>query len=134
MATQTSRGPELRTETLGGLHWAAIGAAAVTAVIHLFLGVTGLLGGGPIGPGLGASFLLAGLGFVGAIALVLVDYRRRLLYAVGIPFTGIQIVLWYYLNYAVGPRSLPQIGPIDAVDKLAQVVLIALLVVLYRRE
>jgi hypothetical protein len=128
MATQSSSGFSIQTESLGGVHWVAIGAALVSGIIHLVLGVS-------FAPsGLGISFLLAGLGFVGAVVLVLVNYRRRLVYAVGIPFTAIQIVLWYYINYVAGPRSLPNIGTLDAIDKLAQVVLIVLLVVLYRQE
>lgn len=118
----------IETASLTGLHWVAIVLALVSGVIHLILGVN-------FSPEpLGIAFLLAGLGFLGAVTLMLINYRRRLLYAVGIPYTAIQIVLWYYLNFAAGPKSFPsEIGTMGAVDKIAQVVLIVVLIVLYRR-
>jgi len=62
-----------------------------------------------------------------------VDYRRRAVYAIGIPFTVAQIGLWYYLNFAAGPKSFPaDVGALGAVDKLAQLVLLAVLVLLLR--
>jgi hypothetical protein len=84
--------------------------------------------------GLGIAFLLAGVAFVAAVGLVLVDYRRRLVYVGGIPFTAIQVVLWYYLNYLAGDKTLAQAGPLEVVDKVAQVLLIVALVVLYQRS
>jgi hypothetical protein len=114
-------------DTLSGLHWVGILAALVSAGVHLLLGVRMLPSG------LGISFVLAGLGFLGAIALVLLNYRRRLVYAVGIPYTLVQIVLWYAFNFASGDKAFPgDIGTLGAVDKVAQVVLIAVLVVLLR--
>ena len=128
MATAETQGLSLRTGSLGGLEWTGIVAALVTAAVHLLLGVR-------LAPsGLGISFILAGLGFIGAIALVLVDFRRRAVYAVGIPFTLVQIVIWYYVNFAAGAKTFPaDMGTLGAVDKLAQVVLIAVLVALLRR-
>jgi len=127
MATADSRRSELGTDTLGGLHWVGILAALVSAAIHLLLGVRMLPSG------MGISFTLAGLGFLGAIALVLLDYRRRTVYAVGIPFTLVQVVLWYYVNFAAGPKSFPaDVGALGAVDKVAQLVLLAVLVALLR--
>ncbi len=129
MATSTQRGGGLDIESLGGLHWVGIVTAAVSGAIHLFLGVQ-------FAPsGLGISFLLAGLGFFGAVALVLLAIRRRLVYAVGIPFTAVQMVLWYYFNFAAGPKSFPGgVGTIGVIDKVAQVLLIVVLVVLLRGE
>lgn len=109
------------TESLTTTHWVAIVLAAITGVIHLAIGI------GDLPSGLAISFVLAGLGFFGAITLVLLNYRRRLLYAVGIPFTATQIVLWFVLN------GFP-IDATEAVDKAAQVGLIILLAVLFRRE
>ena len=128
MATAESQGLSLDVSSLSGLHWVGIVAALVTAAVHLLLGVR-------LAPsGLGISFILAGLGFLGAIALVLLDYRRRAVYAVGIPFTLVQIVLWYVFNFAGGGKSFPaDVGTLGAVDKVAQVVLIAVLVALLRR-
>jgi len=82
---------------------------------------------------MGISFILAGIGFLGGIALVLLNYRRRAVYALGIPFTLVQIVLWYQLNFIAGPRSFPaDVGTLGAIDKVAQVVLAVVLVALLR--
>ena len=121
----------LETGSLDGVHWLGILAALVTAAIHLLLGVRPLLTGSA--SGLAVSFVLAGLGFLGAVVLVLVNYRRRTVYAVGIPYTLAQLGLWYYLNFAAGPKSFPaDVGTLGAVDKVTQVVLVAVLVVLLR--
>jgi hypothetical protein len=126
MSTDTA-GLSLDTDSLGGLAYVGIVAAIISGVIHLRLGV------GFIESPLGISFLLAGLGFLGAVVLVLVNYRRRTVYAVGIPFTAIQIVLWYYVNFVAGNKVFPaDVGTLGAIDKVAQVVLIAVLVVLLR--
>lgn len=116
----------LETESLTPLHWLAIAMALVSAGVHLFIAVDVLLPSQ-----LGYAFLFATGGFVGAVILVLVDYRRRLIYALGIPFTAGQIVLWFLLNDIDG---LGAISAVDAVDKIAQVILIAALVVLFGRE
>ena len=128
MATTNSRQPAIDIGSLNGLHWVGIVAALITAAVHLRLGVGGLA------LPLRISFLLAGLGFVGAVVLVLLDYRRRTVYAVGIPFTLLQIVSWYVLNFGGGEKSFPaDVGTLGAVDKVTQVVLIAVLVALLRR-
>ena len=121
MATATESGLSLRTESLSALHWAGVVLAAVTGVIHLVLGVRF------IDSPLGWSFLVAGLGFLGGVAALLVDYRRRLLYLLGIPFTAGQIVIWYVVN-------APDFGTLGIVDKVVQVLFIVVLVVLYRQE
>lgn len=112
-------------DSLTPLHWIAIGMAIVSALVHLVLGVEFF-------PHyMGVLFLLATGGFVGAVVLVLVDYRRTLLYIVGIPYTLVQIIAWYQVNQ---PGSLADLGSADIVDKVAQVVLIVALVILYQRE
>lgn len=127
MATSETRGFALRTDSLSGLHWVGILAALISAVIHLLLGVR------MVPSGQGISFVLAGLGFLGAVVLILIDYRRRTVYAVGIPFVLVQIALWYVINFATGPKSFPaDVGAFGAVDKIAQVALLAVLVVLLR--
>lgn len=108
-------------DALTPVHWVGIAAAAITGVYHLVTGVQ-------IGGAFGVSFLFATAGFALGIAAVLVGYRPRLVYLLGIPFTGGQIVLWYLLN------DVPPIPTGHAVDKGAQVVLIAALVALLRRE
>jgi hypothetical protein len=120
MATATESGLSLRTESLTALHWAGVVLAAVTGVIHVFLGVSF------IDSPLGWSFLVAGVGFFGGIVALLVDYRRRLVYLLGIPFTAGQIVIWYVLN-------APDFGTPGIVDKVVQVLFIVVLVVLYRQ-
>jgi hypothetical protein len=127
MATADSQGLGLDVASLTGLHWAGIAAAVVSAAVHLLLGVRMLPSA------MGISFVLAGLGFLGGVALVLVDYRRRAVYAVGIPFTLVQILLWYYVNFVSLGKSFPaDIGTLGAVDKVAQVVLLSALVALLR--
>lgn len=122
MGTGHSEGVALRTESLGALHWVGILAALVTAGVHLRLGI------GMFPSSLGISFVLAGLGFVGAVVLVLIDFRRRTVYRIGIPFTLLQIVLWYYINFTAGSKSFPgDVGTLGAVDKVAQVVLLMVL-------
>lgn len=128
VSTTTSSGATLSIDTLDTLEWLGILAALVSAAVHLLLGVRMLPSG------LAISFVLAGLGFLGAVALVLYDVRRRTVYAVGIPFTLVQIVLWYGFNFAGPDKSFPgDVGTLGAVDKVAQVVLIAVLVALLRR-
>jgi hypothetical protein len=127
MASTESADGVLQTETLGAVHWVGILAAIVSAGVHLLLGVR------MVPSGMGISFVLAGLGFLGAIVLVLVGYRRQTVYVIGIPFVLVQIVLWFVVNFVNGSKSFPgDIGTLGAVDKLAQVVLVGVLVVLLR--
>jgi len=115
-------------EGLGSLHYLGVALALLSGVIHLYLGVS-------FAPSaLGLSFLFAGVVFLLAAAGVLVNYRRELLYKLGIPFTAGQIVLWYYTNFVAGDSSFPaDVGTIGAVDKIAQVVLIVVLALLVQR-
>jgi hypothetical protein len=110
------------TASLTTLHWIGIALAVVTGVIHLVLGVRFL------DSLMGISFLLAGVGFLAGVVFVLIDYRRRLWYLVGVPFTAIQVALYVPVNW---PDLL---SPVGVADKVVQVALIAVLVVLYRRE
>ncbi|RQG96000.1 DUF7475 family protein [Natrarchaeobius chitinivorans] len=115
----------LTLESLSPLHWVGIGLAAVTAGVHLVLGV------GFLPHWMGLAFLVATAGFVLGIVLVLVDYRRRLLYLLGIPFTAGQVILWYAVNR---PEALDAVSPVEIVDKLAQLLLIVVLLALSRRD
>ncbi|KOX97075.1 MULTISPECIES: hypothetical protein [Halorubrum] len=115
-------------ESLTTLHWVGIIAATVSGIVHAVLGVL-------VGGALGISFFVATLGFGAGVAAIVAGYRRRLMYAVGIPFTGGQIVLWYVINFVTGTYSFPaDVGVYGAVDKVAQVALIAVLAVLLSRE
>lgn len=111
----------LATESMTSLHWIGVLLAVITGVLHLGLGVSfGLTG-------FGVSFLVAGIGFLGGAAAVLVDYRRRLVYLLGIPFTLGQIVAWYLVN-------APEFSTLGIADKVVQVAFVVVLVVLYRRD
>jgi hypothetical protein len=128
MSTATESGP-IDPKTLTPLHYAGVVLAVVSGLIHLRLGVS-------FAPSpLGLSFLFAGVVFVAASVAVVADYRRRLLYRLGVPFTAGQIVLWYYANFVAGPKSFPgDVGTIGAVDKIAQVLFLVVLAGLLRRE
>lgn len=114
----------VQTASLTGLHWLAVLLALLSGVIHLVLGVMFFP------EGLAIAFLLAGIAFLVAIGLFLVDYRRRLLYAIGVPFVLLQIILWLWINQ----RNQPEISPVEGIDKAGQVLLIVILIVLYRRS
>lgn len=123
MGTATGRTPRL--DERSSLHWVGIALAVVSAAVHLLLGIR--LGTST----LGLAFLLAAAGFLVGAALVAVGYRRRLLYALGIPFTAGQIALWYAMNR---PAGIDDVSTMAAVDKFAQVALIVVLVALLARE
>jgi peptidoglycan/LPS O-acetylase OafA/YrhL len=112
------------TSSLTWIHWLAGALALLSGVIHLVLGIQ-FWGDPTSGP-----FVLAGLGFFAGVGLALVDYRRRLLYLVGVVFVLAQVVAYYYINHL----NDPAISPVEGIDKAAQVVLIVLLLVLYRQE
>ncbi|MXV63717.1 hypothetical protein GS429_16955 [Natronorubrum sp. JWXQ-INN-674] len=112
-------------EPLSTRHWVGIGLAVVTAAVHLVLGL------GFLPHWMGGAFLVATAGFGLGVVLVVLDYRRRLVYLLGIPFTGAQVVLWYVLNR---PAGVGDLSGLEAVDKIAQALLLVALVVLYRRE
>ncbi|MEF8812869.1 MAG: hypothetical protein V5A55_03510 [Halovenus sp.] len=111
----------LEPESLTPLHWVGIAAALVTAGVHLVLAFD-------TGGTFGALFLVATAGFLLGIAAVLVGWRRRLLYLLGLPFTGGQVVWWYAANQP------PPISTAEVVDKVAQVAFIVVLAILYYRE
>lgn len=112
-------------ESLSTLHWVGIGAATVTAIVHLVLGI------GFLPHWMGGAFLVATAGFLLGIVLVVIGYRRRLVYLAGIPFTAAQVLLWYALNR---PAGVADLSTADVVDKVAQLLLLVVLVVLYRRD
>lgn len=105
-----------RDEPMTRLHWVASVLATITGVVHLYLyWVQGFL-----------PFLLAGLGFFGAVVLLVVGVNRRLLYAVGIPFTGLQIVAWVVMG-------MPDFA-LGVFDKTVEVALVAALAYLFVTE
>lgn len=114
---QASRpGLSFDTASLSGLGWLAVALVFLTGVLHLYAGVTE--GRIPVG--------LAGVGFLAATILYLLDYRRRLLVLLAIPYTAVQIPLWYVAN--AGQFTL-----LGYADKAIQVLLVVVLLALYRR-
>ncbi|WP_435333027.1 DUF7475 family protein [Haloarchaeobius sp. TZWWS8] len=105
-----------RDEPLTRLHWVAIVLAVTTGIVHLYLYWMQEF----------IPFLLAGLGFLGAVALLVAGVNRRLLYAVGIPFTASQIAVWVV-------QGMPEFV-LGVADKSVQVALIASLAYLFVTE
>lgn len=122
--SETMASSMFSTETIDWKGWLAIVLAAITGVIHLVLGV------GNFPDPLALSFLVAGLGFFGGIVLFLMEYRRRLLVVLAIPYVAAQIALFYLLNMP----TVATLSPVAIVDKAVQLVLIVLLILLYREE
>jgi hypothetical protein len=102
-----------RIGSLTQLQWLAVALVVVTGVLHVYAGL--VEGRIPVA--------LAGVGYAGALLLFLFDYRRRLLYLIGIPYTAVQFPLWIVAK--------SEYGTIDYVDKAVQVVLILVLIYLY---
>ena len=102
-----------RRGSLIKLRWLAVALVVVTGVLHVYAGV--VEGRMPV--------TLAGVGYAGALVLFFLDYRRRLLYLVGIPYTAVQIPIWLVVK--------SEYGVVDYVDKAVQVVLILVLIYLY---
>jgi hypothetical protein len=109
---------------MGTLEWVGTALAVLLGVVYLFLGVGGLP------DAFGIAFCLAGLGYLGATALALVDYRRRLVYGVGIIYNVLLFVLYFLLNGI----DVSELVGLSGVVKLAQVVFVALLVILIDRS
>jgi hypothetical protein len=111
MSTQNT--PSGRIGSLTQLQWLAVALVVITGVIHVYAGI--VEGRIPVA--------LAGVGFAGVLVLFFFDYRRRLLYLIGIPYTAVQIPLWIVAK--------SEYGIIDYVDKAVQAVLILVLIYLY---
>ena len=107
----------LKPETVSALGWVVVGLIVLTGIFHVYAGL--VEGRVPV--------TIAGVGFLGAIVLYLMDYRRRLLYAVGILYTAVQFPLWYVAN--VG-----EFTTLGFVDKAVQIVIITLLAYLLWRS
>lgn len=118
MAQQRERGFKLGIDTASftSLHWVMLVLLAITGAIHLYLYATeGFI-----------PFLLAGLGFYGAIGILLVGLFRRLVYLGLIPYTIAQIAGWYMLDGNLTPLAIG--------DKIVQILLIVLLAYLFWKE
>ncbi|WP_311171283.1 hypothetical protein [Halobellus ordinarius] len=102
-----------RIGSLTQLQWLAVALVVITGALHVYAGV--VEGRIPVA--------LAGVGYAGALVLFFLDFRRRLLSLVGIPYTAVQIPLWIVAK--------SEYGVVDYVDKAVQVVLILVLLYLY---
>ena len=107
----------VETRSLDAAHWLAVLLAISTGVVHVYAGL--VEGRIPVA--------LAGVGFLVAVALFLVDYRRPLLYLVGILYTAVQLPLWYVVKAG-------EYTTVGYLDKSIQVLLIVLLAYLYWRQ
>ena len=116
-AERRTLGSRINTEGLTTTHYTAMVLAGITGVVHVYLyWAQGFL-----------PFLLAGLGFLGAVGLLLLTVNRRsLVYLAGIPYTLVQMAGWLL-------AGTPEFT-LGVADKVVQVALIVLLVVLYRRD
>ena len=94
-----------------------LGLLVVTAVTHLYAGIVESA----------PPLLLAGLGFLGGVGVYLGGYRRHLLALTAIPYTAVQIPLWYVVK--AGEFTL-----VGYIDKAAQVILVVALVALVIRQ
>lgn len=119
----------VETASVSRLHWGAVVLAAITGVIHLAIGVSSIASFG-FEP-LAVALALAGVGFSGAILLFVRGVRRREFYIAGILFTVLQILLWVQFNQLGGD---PALSPVEIVDKVVQVLLIAVLALLSRES
>jgi hypothetical protein len=104
----------VRTDPLTPTHWFAILLVLMTGLIHVYAGL--VEGRIPVS--------LAGVGFFGAAVLFFLDYRRPLLYLMGIAFTAMQFPLWYVAK--AGEYTM-----LGYVDKTLQAILIVVLAYLY---
>lgn len=121
---------ELETESLTRLHWVGVVLAVLTGLSHLVLAALFLP------EPFGIVFLLAGLGFFGGVALLLLNVRRRLLYRVGVVYTLVQIVAYFPANadYLDPLLGWPAADPLGFADKVVQVALVVVLIQLIRKE
>lgn len=102
-----------RIGSLTQIQWLAVVLVVITGVLHVYAGI--VEGRIPVA--------LAGVGYGGALVLFFLDFQRKLLYLVGIPYTFIQIPIWLVVK--------SEYGIVDYVDKAVQVVLILVLIYLY---
>lgn len=120
--TTTARGFGFETATLTPVHWTAVGLASITGIVHLYLWYNGGMD----------LFLLAGLGYFGAIALLLLNVYRPALYLAGIPFTLAQIagyvMEWGTLGFGPAPE-----GALGLTTKAVEILLVACLAYLFAR-
>ncbi|PSP75568.1 hypothetical protein BRC86_03200 [Halobacteriales archaeon QS_3_64_16] len=104
------------------LDWIGVALAVLLGIAYLPIAL------GEIPSAIGIAFLLAGLGYFGAIVLVLAGYRRRQVYAVGIGYNLLLIALYFLLR---DPSiALGWFASLGGIVKIGQAVFAAVLGVL----
>lgn len=102
-----------------GLRWGIVGLTVITAVIHLYLGITADM------PTFLILFVLNGIGYLVLVAAlyflnVFAANRNLIRYAL-MAFTAVTLILYFVFNW-------PDVwGPIGIFDKVVELVLIILL-------
>jgi hypothetical protein len=104
---------------LSGMQWGVVGLTAVTAVIHLFLGISSPE------PMFKVLFILNGLGYLVLVAALYFlrpfAANRSLIRWALLGFTAVTIILYFVFNW-------PDVwGPVGLIDKAVELVLIVLL-------
>ena len=122
MSTETDIRPN--RASMGTLDWIGCVLAVLLGVVYLYLGF------GDFPETLGIAFVLAGVGYFGAVVLALIDYRRRLVYRMGIGYNALLFVLYFVIN---GIDVSELIG-LAGIVKLAQAVFVVLLGALIGRN
>jgi hypothetical protein len=119
----------LPTNSVG---YVAIGAAVVTGVLHLVLGIVFLSQGGIssitaiLTQTLPVLFILNGIGFLGGIGVYLSQYWRRELHLIAAGYAGATIVAFFIFNGGF--------SPVVAISKIAEVTFIISVLYLYTTE
>lgn len=120
MSAESGDANRARGSGFSTLELAVLALVGTTALTHLYAGV--VEGAPPV--------LLAGVGFVGGFLLYVRGTRRRLLTAAAIPYTAVQIPLWYVVKQG----SFTTVGYLDKAVQLLLVVLLVVLVVRQRQS
>ena len=115
--TQQAQAGTSGMNSLSTLEQVVLILLGITAATHLYAGV--IEGAPPV--------LLAGVGFIGGMLLYARGVRRHGLAIAAIPYTAVQIPLWYIAK--AGNFTL-----VGYVDKIVQIVLVVALVVLVFRQ
>lgn len=108
-----------QSANMTGLRWGIVGLTVITAVIHLFLGITSDI------PMFLILFILNGIGYLVLISalyfLKMFAVNRSLIRYALMAFAAVTFVLYFVFNW-------PNVwGPIGLFDKVVELVLIVLL-------
>ena len=122
MATAT--GTRLESDSMGTLDWAGVALAVLLGIAYFPIAL------GEIPSVIGIAFLLAGLGYFGAIVLVLAGYRRSRVYAVGIAYNLLLIALYFLIQQP----SLSELAGFGGAVKFGQALFALLLAALVVRR